>query len=277
MSASVFRRGGRALVDDAVDRIRCDVPAFALLHLLPSLAFFAATLRWFVQVDLRGATPSDDGAWIVLLLVPKIVGFGALSAWAAAAARGKPCGVGAAWATALRRLPEVALCGAVYLLSATLGIVSLVGFLGVPLALTAAAATVSDARPGGLAALKQGWGAASDDLGRSFVVLVVAFLAWTFLALNLLVLLPLAIAFGAGGFGVDLSLAAAGLGLDRAATWAFAGLTASMLLEGVVVVAFAELQRDREAEREGTRFEAFAAELEARSAAPPRATKARVA
>ena len=85
MSTSPFRRGGRSLLDDAVDRIRGDAFAFALLHVLPSLPFFAGVLRWFVLIDLGGAMPRDEAAWLPLLLVPKIAGWGALRGYISSA------------------------------------------------------------------------------------------------------------------------------------------------------------------------------------------------
>jgi len=277
VTTSLFRRGGRALVDDAVDRVRGDVFAFALLHVLPSLPFLLGALVWFTTIDLRGAMPDARAAWLPLLLLPKLLGWGALSAWAGAAARGRPCGVGAAWLVAVKRLPETAFAGALYLLATLVGLFTFVGFAGVPVALTALAASVSDAREGAATAVRRARGAATDDLGRSFAIMAVCALAWAFVALNMFVLPTLLLALGAGGFGVDLSLPAAALGIDRAATWALAALSAWMLLDGVLVVAFAELQRDREAEREGTRFEGFAEELESRAAAGARVATERVA
>ena len=277
MSATVTRRGGGALLDDAIDRIRGDWFVFALLHLLPSLPFFAATLFWFVRIDLRGAMPGRDDALLPILLVPKILGWGALSAWAAAGSRGRACGAGAAWRAALRRLPEVLLGGALYLASVLAGLFTVVGFAGVPLALTAMAAAVAGDGAGGWTAVRQSWRAAAQELGQAFVILAYSFCAWIFVALNLWLLPVLLMALGAGGLGFDLSLVANAFGLDRAASAAFAGLAASTLLEGVIVVAFAELQRDREAEREGTRFETFAAELEARASKPQRLRAERVA
>jgi len=277
VTPSLLRRGGRALVDDAVDRVRGDVSAFALLHVLPSLPFLLGALMWFTSIDLRGAMPEERAAWLPLLLLPKVAGWGALSAWSAAAARGRPCGVGAAWLVAAKRLPETAFAGALYLLATIAGLFTFVGFAGIPVALTALAASVSEARVGALTALRRAGGAATDDLGRSFAIMAVCALAWLFVALNLLVLPMLLLAFGAGGFGIDLSMPAAAFGIDRAATWALAGCCAWTLLDGVLVVAFAELQRDREAEGEGTRFEGFAEELESRAAAGARVTTERVA
>lgn len=277
MSASLFRRGGLALLDDAVDRVRGDFFAFALLQVLPSLPFFAGTLLWFVHTDLRGAVPEGEGDWLPLFLAPKVVGWGALSAWAAAGARGRPCSVGAAYLTSLRRLPEVALMSGVYLLAVIAGTFSLVGFVGVPVAFTGLASAVADTRASGFSGLRRGLGASTEDLGFSFVILVVTALAWLFLVVNIVLLPALLLLFGAGSLGVDLSQAGAALAPDRSATWALAGLCAWMLLEGVQVVAFAELQRDREAEREGSRFDAFATELESRAAQSARPARERVA
>jgi hypothetical protein len=162
------------------------------------------------------------------------------------------------------------------MIAVMVGLFTFVGFALLPVALAALAAAVSDARCGALASLRGSIGAATDDLGRAGAILSMSAVAWAFVALNLLVLPFLLMAFGVGGLGVDLSLVQTAFGMDRAATYAFAALAAGLLLDGVIVVAFAELQRDREAEREGARFEAFAAELEKRETVS-RAAKERVA
>ncbi len=277
MSAPLLRRTGRALVDDAIERLRGDVSAVALLHVLPSLPFFAGVLVWTARIDLRGAI-DDDATWpLAALVVPKVLGWGALAAWAAAAARTRPCGPAAAWGRAFARLPEVLLAGLVASGCLLLGMFTLIGFLGIAAAGVGLAATVSPGRAGGMTMVRQGLSGALEDIVRCTGVLFVSGIAAVFVAVNLLVLPHLLVQFGAGGFGLDLNLLTAAMGIDRAGTWAFAALTASMIVEAVLVVAFVELHRDREAEREGLRFETFAEELEARDVAAPRLRQGSVA
>lgn len=263
MTAPSLRRGARAITDDAVDRIRAAPFTVALLHLLPSVPFFGAVLWWFVDIDLRGAMPPGGTIHLAFLVLPKMLGWGALAAWAAGAARGLELGVGEAWARAFTRLPEVLLGGACALLSFLFGCVSGVGFVGLSASFVGLAAGVARDGVGWRAMYRQGVGAAGGDVGRSLWMLVGAALAWAFLVVNIVVLPVGLLLFGAGSLGFDMRLVLGAMSPSRAATWAFAGLAASLAVEALLVVAFAELQADREAEREGARFEAFAQELEA--------------
>ena len=69
MRRALLRRGARALVDDALDRLRTGVASVVMLHVLPSLPALGAALWWCVDLDLRGAMPSAGGALLVLLVV----------------------------------------------------------------------------------------------------------------------------------------------------------------------------------------------------------------
>ena len=63
--------------------------------------------------------------------------------------------------------------------------------------------------------------------------------------------------------GVDVSLAEAALHPGRSAVWVGAALISSLFAEAGLVAAFAEWGVEQDAERDGTRFEAFADALEA--------------
>jgi hypothetical protein len=262
------RRGARSLLDDAIDRLRGGAFPALVLHVLPSIPFFAAALLWCVELDLRGAMPREGAFALVLLLVPKIVGWAALSAWAADRARGGAGGVAAAWRSAMMRLPEGLLAGATALLLSvcapfTLGL-SLPPAMG---AFVGLAAGVGPTRSGGAAVARDAAAATTRDVGRGAAIAVLLVAAWVFLLVNLLALPYVMVQLGAGGLGLDLNLWIAAFRPDRAAAWGFAGLLGLLLVEAVAVVAAAEWQCDREAEREGARFLLFADELEERAAA----------
>ncbi len=262
------RRGARSLIDDAVDIVRADPVAVLLLHVLPSLPFFAAALIWCVDLDLRGAMPRGDAIGVVLLLVPKLLGWGALAAWGARTARGREARIGDAWRAVLRRAPETLLAAAATLLLVlatplTAGL-SLVAAFAACSALAAAAGTTE---AGGIALVRDAFRACFADLGRAIGMAFVLTVAWGFLVVNLLALPFLLVQLGAGGLGVDLNLWIAALRPDRAAAWGFAGLFALLLVEAVAVLACAAWQSDRESEREGVRFARLADELDERAAA----------
>lgn len=264
----VLRRGARSLVDDAVDRVRENAFAVLLLHVLPSLPFFAAALWWCVELDLRGAMDREASLGVVLLLVPKLLGWSALSAWAARTARNRQATVAGAWRVVLARAPEAALASATALLL-VLAVPFSVG-LSLPFAFTACvglAAGVGPTRAGGAALARDALDASTRDAGRALGMAVILGLAWGFLVVNLLLLPFLLVQLGGGGLGLDLNLWIAAFRPDRAAAWGFAGLLALLLVEAVAVVATAEWQHDREADREGARFARLADELDARAAA----------
>jgi hypothetical protein len=265
MNSATMRRGARELLDDAIDRIRTDVFAVALLHVLPSVPFFAAILLWSVELDLRGAMPKDEALGVVLLLVPKLIGWSALSAWAAGAARGHPVSVGAAWVIVIRRFPEALLASSSALLLVMLApLTAGISLLAAAGALVGLAAGVGPTQAGGLALLKQGAAASLRDFVRGVPFVILLSMALGFLVINLLALPYIAVQLGAGGLGLDLNLWVAALRPDRAAAWTFACMFAALVVETVLVVTCAEWQFDREAESEGTRFDAFADELDAR-------------
>ncbi len=261
---ALLRRSTREILDDAIERIRTDVFSVALLHVLPSLPFFAAVLLWSVELDLRGAVSKLEAVGVVFLLIPKLAGWAALSAWAAGAARGRPISASAAWANTIRRFPEALLatsCALFFIMLApvTLGI-SLLAGSG---ALVGLAAGVGPTRSGGRAVLRQAGAAVFRDMGRGIPIVILLSLALGFVVINLLTLPYIAAQLGAGSLGLDLSLWIAALRPDRAAAWSFACMLAALVVEGVLVVVCAEWQFDREAESEGARFAAFADELDA--------------
>ena len=267
---AVLRRGARSLVDDAVDRIRSRAFAVLLLHVLPSLPFFASALWWCVDLDLRGAMPEELGIGLVALLIPKIMGWSALAAWSATAARGRETSAGSAWLAVARRLPEALLAATTTLLF-VLTVPFTFGLALIPALASCVglAAGVGPTRSGGLTLARDALDACVRDAGRAASMALLLLLAWGFLVVNLLALPFLVIQLGGGGLGLDLNLWGAAFRPDRAAAWGFAGLFALLLVEAVVVVACAEWQFDREAEREGARFASFADELEARDAQRP--------
>lgn len=265
MSRAILRRGAREILDDAVERLRTGPAPAILLHVLPSLPFFAALLLWSVELDLRGAMPKDAATGVVVLLVPKLLGWAALSAWAAGAARGRPISVGGAWIVVLRRFPEALLATSIALICMMFGPFTLGASLPAAAgALVGLAAAVGPTRAGGIALIKQSFGAAVGDLGRGVPFVILLTMALGFLVVNLLALPYIAAQLGAGGLGLDLNLWIAALRPDRAAAWAFASMFAALLVEAVLVVTCAEWQFDREAEVEGARFDAFADELDER-------------
>lgn len=264
---ALLRRNAREVLDDATDRLRCDVPAALCLHVLPSLPFVAVTLWWFVDVDLRGTLPEGRDPLLAVLLVPKLMGWGALSAWAVAGARSRPIGVLAAWRRAFARGPEVLLAGAIALLGIPLGFVSAsLGWLISAMGWVGLAAAVGPRAAGGFALTRAGSNAVGADVARCWMLMFAGFVAWAFLIVNLLLLPHLLVQLGAGSLGFDMHLIQAALGPDRAASWAGASLLAGLAVEALVVVAFAELSVDRDAERDGTRFEVFVQDLEQRRA-----------
>lgn len=267
MRGSSFRRGGRDLVGDAIERLRGDWVAVTLLHVLPSVPFLVGAISVAVAIDMRGALPGDGLTDLALLFLLKMLGWAALAAWSAAAARGRPAGIGTAWLRVLRRLPEVVLAGSLACLGFVAGAFSAgLGWIAVAPPLLALAATTSDDTVGGWRMLRRGLGAALENLDRAAAIVGTAACAGALLVANLMVLLPVLLALGAGGLGLDLEILGAGFGFSRFATWTFAACVASLVVEAFVVAAFAELDADREMEREGVRFEQFAAELEARDA-----------
>jgi len=264
MNRATLRRGAREILDDAIERVRSDAFAVALLHVLPSLPFFAAILLWSVELDLRGAMPEGVAVGVVLLLVPKLLGWSALSAWAAGAARGRPVSPGAAWATTVTRLPEALLTSSVALFFIVLAPFTIgLSLLAGAGALVGLAAGVGPTRAGGLGALRQAVAATVGDLARGVPFVMLLVMALAFLCVNLLALPYIAVQLGAGGLGLDLNLWIAALRPDRAAAWAFACVFSALVVEAVLVVVCAEWQFDREAETEGARFDAFADELDA--------------
>lgn len=268
MRGPTFRRGGRDLVGDAIDRLRGDWIAVTLLHVLPSVPFFVGAIAAAVAIDLRGALPEEGLGALAFLFLAKMLGWAALAAWSAAAARGRPLGIGASWFRVVRRLPEVVLAGSLVCLGFVAGGFTFgFGWIVAAPPVIALAATTSDDAVGGWRMLRRGFGATLDNLDRASAILFTAFLAALLLFVNLMALLPMLLALGAGGLGLDLEILGSGFGFSRFATWVFAACLTSVVVEAFVVTAFAELDADRELEREGVRFEQFAAELEARDAA----------
>ena len=208
------------------------------------------------------------GCALAFLFLAKMLGWAALAAWSAAAARGRPLGIGASWFRVVRRLPEVVLAGSLVCLGFVAGGFTFgFGWIVAAPPVIALAATTSDDAVGGWRMLRRGFGATLDNLDRASAILFTAFLAALLLFVNLMALLPMLLALGAGGLGLDLEILGSGFGFSRFATWVFAACLTSVVVEAFVVTAFAELDADRELEREGVRFEQFAAELEARDAA----------
>ena len=270
MRGGVLRRSGLDLVGDAIDRLREDWIAVVLLHVLPSAPFLLAATGEAIGIDLRGALPQEGLTGLALLFLVKPCGWAALSAWAGAGARGRPMGAFAAWRRVLGRLPEVVLAGALACLAFLAGSFTLVGFILLAPPLVGLAAALAGDGAGGWTLLRRGLPALGGDLDRSGAILFTGLVAAAVLFVNLMVLLPVSVALGAGGLGLDLELAGSAFGLTRFATWVFVASLSSLVVEAFVVAAFAELEADREREREGVRFEQFAAELEARADAAPK-------
>jgi len=265
---ALLRRRAREVLDDGVDRLRRDALSVVCLHVLPSLPFVGATLWWFVDVDLRGRLPDGRDVLLGAFLLPKMAGWAALSAWAAAAARQQPIGVAAAWRRSLARLPESLLATSIALIGLPLGFITAsLGWMISALGFVGLAAGVGPRGAGGRALLRSGWQAVTHDLPRCLTIALCCGLAWAFLTLNLVVLPFLLTLLGAGGLGVDMNLVVAALRPDRSAAWAGAALLAALAVEAVLIAAFAELAVERDAEQDGTRFDVFADELDARRAA----------
>ncbi len=262
---ALLRRRAREVLDDGVDRLRRDAISVICLHVLPSLPFVGATLWWFVDIDLRGRLPDDRDVLLGAFLLPKMLGWAALSAWAAASARGQPIGVARAWRRAVTRFPESLLATSIILIGLPLGFVTAsLGWLLSAVGLVGLAAGVGPRSAGGMTLVRAGWQAVTHDLPRCLSIVLCCALAFLFLTVNLVILPFLLTMLGAGGLGVDMNLVVAALRPDRAAAWAGAALIAALAVEAILVAAFAELSVERDAERDGTRFDLFADELDAR-------------